>query len=94
MVPPLIESINLMRFSNESFLFRVKSLLGLFTKDSLFDAISEMIFISFRFTLFECAFLECDAICFNFITGMILGIVYYYFVGPYYMKEKRGIAEK
>lgn len=33
-------------------------------------------------------------VLFNFITGMILGIVYYYFVGPYYMKEKRGIAEK
>ena len=33
-------------------------------------------------------------VLFNLITGMILGIVYYYFVGGYYMKEKRGKMER
>ena len=28
------------------------------------------------------------------VTGMILGIVYYFFVGGYYMKEKRGKLER
>lgn len=33
-------------------------------------------------------------VLFHFVTGMILGIVYYFFVGSYYMKEKRGKLEK
>lgn len=33
-------------------------------------------------------------VLFHFITGMILGIVYYFFVGGYYMREKRGKLER
>lgn len=33
-------------------------------------------------------------VLFHFVTGMILGIIYYFFVGPYYMREKRGNSEK
>jgi len=33
-------------------------------------------------------------VLFHFITGMILGIVYYFFVGGYYMREKRGQLER
>ena len=33
-------------------------------------------------------------VMFHFVTGTVIGILYYYFTGPYYMKEKRGLNEK
>ena len=33
-------------------------------------------------------------VLFHFVTGMIIGIVYYFFVVSYFMKEKRGKLEK
>ena len=33
-------------------------------------------------------------VLFHLVTGMILGIIYYFFVGGYYMKENRGKLER